>query len=74
VKPFIIRGLSVLGVASAGTARSIREQVWAHRAGEWKPAHLATIAHREVALNDLPGVIEPMLAGGSLGRTVVRVG
>jgi putative YhdH/YhfP family quinone oxidoreductase len=74
VMPFIIRGLSVLGVASAGTARSIREQVWAHLAGDWKPAHLATIAHREVALNDLPGVFEPMLAGGSLGRTIVKIG
>jgi len=74
VMPFIIRGLSVLGVASAGTARSIREQVWAHLAGDWKPAHLATIVHREVALDNLPGVFEPMLAGGSLGRTVVKIG
>ncbi|WP_300618319.1 YhdH/YhfP family quinone oxidoreductase [Dokdonella sp.] len=74
VMPFIIRGLSVLGVASAGTARDIREQVWAHLAGEWKPAHLDAIANREVALADLPGVFDTMLAGGSLGRTIVRVG
>jgi acrylyl-CoA reductase (NADPH) len=74
VMPFIIRGLSVLGVASAGTARAIREQVWAHLAGDWKPAHLATIASREVALDGLPGAFEPMLAGASLGRTVVKIG
>ncbi|MEP7044646.1 MAG: YhdH/YhfP family quinone oxidoreductase [Dokdonella sp.] len=74
VMPFIIRGLSVLGVASAGTARAIREQVWAHLAGDWKPAHLATIASREVALNDLSSAFEPMLAGASLGRTVVKIG
>jgi len=74
VMPFIIRGLSVLGVASAGTARAIREQVWVHLAGDWKPAHLATIASREVALDDLPGAFEPMLAGGSLGRVVVKIG
>jgi len=74
VMPFIIRGLSVLGVASAGTARAIREQVWALLAGDWKPAHLATIASREVALDGLAGVFEPMLGGGSLGRTVVKIG
>lgn len=74
VMPFIIRGLSVLGIASAGTARPIREQVWEHLANDWKPAHLATIANREIALAELPGVFATMLAGGSLGRTVVKAG
>jgi len=74
VMPFILRGVSLLGIASAGTARPIREQVWAHLAGDWKPAHLAQIANREVALADLPGVFATMLGGGSLGRTVVKLG
>lgn len=74
VMPFIIRGLSVLGVASAGTARAIRDQVWAHLASDWKPAHLAEIANRDVELTDLPAVFDTMLTGGSLGRSVVRVG
>ncbi len=74
VMPFIIRGLSLLGVASAGTARDIRDRIWAHLAGDWKPAHLDTIANREVGLPDLPGIFDTMLAGGALGRTVIRVG
>ena len=74
VMPFIIRGVSLLGVASAGTARPIREQVWEHLADDWKPAHLERIADREVALADVPAVFPTMLAGGSLGRTVVRIG
>lgn len=74
VMPFILRGVSLLGIASAGTARPIREQVWAHLAGDWKPAHLAQIANREVALADLPGVFATMLGGGALGRTVVKLG
>ena len=73
VMPFIIRGLSLLGIASAGTARAIRDQVWEHLATDWKPAHLATIANREVTLSELPPVFDTMLAGGSLGRTVVKV-
>jgi putative YhdH/YhfP family quinone oxidoreductase len=74
VMPFIIRGLSILGVASAGTARDIRDRIWAHLAGEWKPAQLDTIAHSEIELADLPGVFDKMLSGGSLGRSIVRIG
>ncbi len=74
VMPFIIRGVSLLGVASAGTARDLREQVWERLASDWKPAHLEAICTREVTLAELPQVFAGMLAGGSLGRTLVRVG
>jgi len=73
VMPFIIRGVSLLGVASAGTARDIRDDVWRRLAGEWKPRHLDRICTREVGLEQLPTVFEGMLAGGSLGRTLVRL-
>ncbi len=73
VMPFIIRGVSLLGIASAGTARDIREQVWQQLAGAWKPAHLDAICTREVALEELPGVFDAMLSGGSFGRTLVRI-
>ena len=74
VMPFIIRGVSVLGIASAGTPRPVRETIWQHLASDWKPAHLARIATREVSLGDLPEVFPGMLAGGSFGRTVVKLG
>ena len=73
VMPFIIRGVSLLGIASAGTARAIRETVWAHLAADWKPAHLETICTREVGLEALPVVFPGMLAGDSFGRTVVKL-
>ena len=71
VMPFIIRGVSLLGVASAGTARDIRDAIWQRLASDWKPAHLARICTREVALQELPEVFGGMLAGGSVGRTLV---
>ena len=74
VMPFIIRGVSLLGIASAGTARPIRDAVWARLAGDWKPAHLDRIQTREIDLDGLSGVFEGMLAGGSFGRTLVRIG
>ncbi|MDW8479666.1 MAG: oxidoreductase [Xanthomonadales bacterium] len=74
VMPFIIRGVSLLGIASAGTARPIREELWRRLAGPWKPAHLERILTREIGLEDLPAVFEHMLAGRSFGRTLVRIG
>ncbi len=71
VMPFIIRGVSLLGVASAGTARDIREAVWQHLASDWKPRHLDRIRTRETGLEGLPDVFATMLAGGSFGRTLV---
>ncbi|SFW30399.1 acrylyl-CoA reductase family protein [Luteibacter sp. UNCMF366Tsu5.1] len=73
VMPFIIRGVSVLGIASAGTARDVRDEVWKRLAGAWKPRHLDVICTREIALHEVASVFETMLAGGSFGRTVVRI-
>lgn len=73
VMPFIIRGVSLLGIATAGTPRSVREDVWARLASDWKPRHLDRICTREVGLDGLAEVFETMLAGGSLGRTLVRL-
>ena len=74
VMPFIIRGASLLGIASAGTARDIRDRVWEHLASDWKPQHLERIATREVTLEQLPEVFARMLAGESFGRTLVHIG
>lgn len=74
VMPFIIRGVSLLGIASAGTARPIREAIWQHLSSDWKPAHLERIATREIRLDGLPEVFPGMLAGDSFGRTVVKLG
>lgn len=73
VMPFIIRGVSLVGVASAGTARDIREAVWQHLATDWKPRHLDRICTREIPMAQLPGVFATMLSGGSFGRTLVTL-
>ena len=72
VMPFIIRGVSLLGIASAGTPYPIRRVLWERLASDWRPAHLDRIVTREVGLDGLAGVFATMLAGDSFGRTVVR--
>jgi acrylyl-CoA reductase (NADPH) len=74
VMPFIIRGVSLLGVASAGTARGIRDDIWRHLADDWKPTHLEAICRRETTLEGLPEVFNGMLSGQSFGRTLVKTG
>ena len=73
VMPFIIRGVSLLGIASAGTARRIRDEIWEHLGSDWRPAHLDRIVAREVGLDALPGVFDNQLAGNAFGRTVVKL-
>lgn len=73
VMPFIIRGVSLVGVASAGTARDIRDDIWRHLADDWKPTALERICTREIRLEGLPEVFKTMLSGGSFGRTLVKI-
>ena len=73
VMPFIIRGVSLVGVASAGTARDIRDSVWARLARDWKPRDLQRICTAETGLQGLPAVFDRMLRGDSLGRTLVTL-
>ena len=73
VMPFILRGVSLLGVASTDTPRHHRDEVWRRLASDWKPRHLQRICTREATLEDLPEVFRTMLSGGSLGRTLVTL-
>lgn len=74
VMPFIIRGVSLLGIASAGTERAIREQVWQLLARHFDAEALAALPVQAIGLDGLPEVFARMLSGHSLGRVVVRIG
>lgn len=73
VMPFIIRGISLLGINSANTPYPLRAQIWQRLASDWKPKHLDLIAAKEITLDQLSDTFATMLAGGALGRTVVRL-
>ena len=73
VMPFILRGVSLVGVSSENCPHDIRVTLWKRLAEEWKPRHLDRIGGREITMEDLPGTFESMLAGQSFGRTIVRL-
>src|SRR3546814_17750961 len=66
VMHFIIRGVSLLGVASAGTARDIRDEVLRPLPSGWKTRHLDRICHRVATLAHLPEVFHTIMTRGSI--------
>ena len=73
VMPFILRGVSLLGVTSSGCPMVLRQQLWQRLAAELAPKHLDRIVTRVAALEDLPAIFADMLAGKTIGRTVVKI-
>jgi len=73
VMPFILRGVSLLGVTSAGCPTALRQQLWQRLATDLAPRHLDRIVTRVAALEDLSVIFADMLAGKTIGRTVVKI-
>ncbi|GFE78400.1 putative quinone oxidoreductase YhfP [Steroidobacter agaridevorans] len=73
VMPFILRGVSLLGINSVYTPRPLRLQVWQRLATDLKPRHLDSIVTRTIAFEQLPGAFDGYLQAGVTGRTVVRI-
>ena len=73
VMPFILRGVSLLGINSSATPRAVRLAVWRRIATDLRPRHLDRIATRTLDFADLPAAFPPYLEGKVTGRTVVRL-
>jgi putative YhdH/YhfP family quinone oxidoreductase len=72
VMPFILRGVSLLGIDSAYTEAEVRRNVWDRLAGDLRPRHLEDIT-RTVKFDELPAVFDEILARKAKGRTVVEI-
>ena len=72
VMPFILRGVSLLGINSVDVPHELRSALWYRLATDWKPPHLEEIVSEVVGLGGLPGVFERMLHGQTRGRILVR--
>jgi putative YhdH/YhfP family quinone oxidoreductase len=70
VYPFILRGVSLLGVDSVEIPMSTRLRVWQKLAGEWK-LDLSGDLVSECSLEGLSPKIDQILKGGIRGRIVV---
>lgn len=72
VFPFILRGVSLLGIDSGYMGSPVREKVWQRLASDLKPRHLDQMV-RTIDFDELPAAFPDFVAGAVRGRTVVRI-
>jgi acrylyl-CoA reductase (NADPH) len=73
VAPFILRGVSLLGVDSVMAPMAVRRTAWERLSVDLDPAHLAAMT-RTIGLEEVVAVAPEVLAGKVRGRLVVEVG
>ena len=71
--PFILRGVSLIGIDSAHLDIVRRREVWMRLAHDLRPAGIED-AISEVTLDTLEPALDAILAGEARGRWVVRIG
>lgn len=71
VFPFILRGINLLGIDSVYCPMELRQTLWTRMATDLKIEQLDNLV-TEVSLDQLPTVLEDILAGKVRGRTVVK--
>jgi putative YhdH/YhfP family quinone oxidoreductase len=72
VYPFIIRGISLTGVATQDTPMPLRKELWNLLAGEWKPLNTDKFT-REIGLNELDQYLTRMINKSSRGRILLNL-
>lgn len=73
VYPYILRGVSILGVDSVYCPMETRKELWNRMATDLKPDHLLNTIGHEITLDELPKALSSILEGKSKGRVVVKL-
>jgi acrylyl-CoA reductase (NADPH) len=72
VAPFILRGISLLGIDSVMAPRALREEAWSRLASELDHAKLAALS-TTIAFDDIPTAARDIVEGRIRGRVVVEM-
>src|SRR5262249_23716122 len=73
VMPFILRGVSLLGIDSSEVPTGAqREEVWRRLASDMRPPKLSSLA-RTIPFSELPSAFDDFIAGRVKGRIVVEI-
>jgi acrylyl-CoA reductase (NADPH) len=73
VAPFILRGVSLLGIDSGYIREPYRSGVWQRLASDMRPPHLSRMSRR-IGFSELPATFNEYIAGRAKGRVVVEIG
>ena len=69
--PFILRGLSLLGIDSAETLIEVKKEIWNNFASDWKLEKINDQI-KDVRLEELSSEIEKILKGEQVGRVRLK--
>lgn len=72
VFPFILRGISLIGISAQNYPGALREPLWVKLATDWKPDNLLEL-YTEIRLEDIPATVALILQGKLKGRTIVNM-
>jgi NADPH2:quinone reductase len=73
VMPFILRGVSLLGINSSAMPREVRVGIWKRLATDLKPRHLDRLVTRRIRFDELPSAFDDFVKNRIQGRTVVEI-
>ena len=72
VFPFILRGITLIGISAQNYPTPVRKALWEKLANEWKPDNLLQL-YSEIKLDELTSHINQILEGKIKGRTVINM-
>ncbi|RJP76545.1 MAG: acryloyl-CoA reductase [Desulfobacteraceae bacterium] len=72
VFPFILRGVTLVGIDSQNCPMTWRKQIWDKLAGDWKFAMPEDLVS-EISLDDLDDAVKAILKGQVKGRRIVNL-
>jgi len=72
VYPYILKGISLIGIDSQNCPMALRQKVWDKFAEEWKCENLADVLI-ECSLEELDAYIDKMVDKKSRGRVIVKL-
>lgn len=71
VMPFILRGISLLGISSNNCPRDMRDQIWQRLSTDLKPKNLDFILQDEITLDEVPQAAEDLINRKIFGRYII---
>jgi len=72
VFPFILRGITLIGISAQNYPSSLRKSLWSKLSNEWKPDNLLQL-YTEIRLEDVKEYTDLILAGRLKGRTIINL-
>lgn len=73
VMPYILRGVSILGISSGNCPHSLRQKIWGKLSSDWKPKYLEENVACEIPLSQVISKSQDLLDRKVAGRILVTL-